>query len=64
MYKTIILLTSLAILIGCSSKPKVEVEKKVKKVVVDQNKTTKKDVEPKEFVPRHIILSHIEVVPH
>ena len=59
MYKTIILLASLTILIGCSQ-PKVE--KKVK--VVDPNKTSKKDVLPKKFIPKHILLSHIEVVPH
>ncbi len=63
MYKSIILLAILALLIGCSQK---QVEKKVKPEtkVVDQNKTTKKDVIHEEFVPKHIRLSHIEVVPH
>ena len=63
MYKTIILLAILALLIGCSQK---QVEKKVKAEnrVVDQNKTTKKDISTEEFIPRHIRLSHIEVVPH
>ena len=59
MYKNIILFVSLALLMGCSQ---TKVEKKVK--VVDQNKTTKRDALPKEFVPKHIRLSHIEVVPH
>ena len=68
MYKTIILLTILVLLIGCSQK---QVKKKVKAEikVVDYNKMTKKDVIPKkvipeEFIPKHIRLSHIEVVPH
>ena len=64
MYKSIILLTILSLLIGCTQR---QVEKKVKakkRVVVDQNKTTKKDISTEEFIPEHIRLSHIEVVPH
>ncbi len=67
MYKTIILLTSLTLLIGCSQK---ELKKNIKSEIVDvrdQNKTIKRDVittETTEFIPEHIRLSHIEVVPH
>ena len=67
MYKTIILLTSLTLLIGCSQK---EIKKNIKSEIVDirdQNKTIKRDVittETTEFIPEHIRLSHIEVVPH
>ena len=59
MYKNIILLISLTLLMACSQ---TKVEKDLK--VTDQNKTTKKDVVPVDFVPEHIRLSHIEVVPH
>ncbi len=61
MYKNIILLISLALLMACSQ---TKVEKKVKVESIEQNKTTKKDVLPDDFVPEHIRLSHIEVVPH
>jgi len=60
MYKNIILFTTLALLIGGCSQTKAE--KKVK--VVEQNKTIKRDTSSKEFIPKHIRLSHIEVVPH
>ena len=63
MYKNIILLISLALLIGCSQK-KVEKNLDAEKKVTDQNKTSKKDALPVDFVPKHIRLSHIEVVPH
>ena len=65
MYKNIILLISLALLMGCSQakvEKKVSIPPKIK--VVEQNKTTKKEVLPEEFIPEHIRLSHIEVVPH
>ena len=67
MYKIIILLTSLTLLIGCSQK---EIKKNIKSEIVgvrDQNKTIKRDAittETTEFIPEHIRLSHIEVVPH
>ena len=63
MYKNIILLAILVLSIGCSQK-KVEKKVKAETKVVDHNKTTKKDALPADFVPEHIRLSHIEVVPH
>ncbi len=69
MYKNIILLISLALLMSCSQtkvEKKVSVPPKIK--AVDTNKTVKKDivvpVVEEEFIPKHIRLSHIEVVPH
>ncbi len=62
MYKNIILLISLALLIGCSQ---TKVEKKVK--VEEINSTNVNNVSnalSADFVPEHIRLSHIEVVPH
>ena len=67
MYK--ILLVILVLLLGCSQ-TKVEKDVKVKTKVnaktklIDQNKTSKKDALSVDFVPKHIRLSHIEVVPH
>lgn len=99
MYKNIILLVSLALLMGCSQKevqvkkdtkvekkvkikqePKVEKKVKVKQEAkveqevevreeakveaIEETKTTEEDAFPEEFVPEHVRLSHIEVVPH
>ena len=77
MYKNIILVTFLIILTSCSqtkAKKEVKIKKEVEvKTVVEHNKTitptTPTTIYPNnevssDFVPRHIRLSHIEVVPH
>ena len=74
MYKNIILVTFLILLTSCSqtkAKKEVKIKKEVEvKTVVEHNKTTTptaihSDNEvSSDFVPRHIRLSHIEVVPH
>ena len=68
MYKKALLIIFLALLTSCSQ-TKVKKEVKVKRVV-EHNKTAVpiathiENTISEDFVPEHIRLSHIEVVPH
>ncbi len=70
MYKNIILVMLLILLTSCSQ-TEVKIKKEVKvKTAGEHNKTTAltathlDNTTSEDFVPRHIRLSHIEVVPH